>query len=416
MSALTLTKTYGDSQLLSATDVTDMWTELESKTNGNIDNDNVATGWASFDDTTLAKDTSYTMGTTNSALIRFYTADNSVGLLHDTTARKTLFKSGGTQVGEIDTSSNFTITKDIYFYNRSTTYPLSYLIGYGKPVLVYSDGTTINVEQNTTTANTTLIVFPTGPIAVTEDVAATHKFRQLKTSASANGYGASHTGAADSGMKVGLSLTANTWYFVYAVKVQYGDDAGNKFILVVDSTNPSPSNWSTLDTAYGAGMWVYLGLFRYGHGGAQTTTMIPFLQDSRGGHSFTGRAAAGNFFGVRVASSFIDSTSFANIVTLTAANSGNAAPAVCPIIKITMRVIDDSGDGSKGCIKVTDSSDVLLWNLPAFSENSLGGDLPQGWEIKIPNQGLKFAAKRHSGVDDDYDVTVYISAVLDEWA
>lgn len=413
MSALTLTKNYGDLTLLFKADIDGMWTELETKINGNIDSDNVASGWASFNQVTLSKDVDYKLGATNSAYMYFSSSTNEFVFAHVTTNRSTLFKIAGTTVGTLDESANLSLTQDVYFYNSSTVYPLSYLIGYSKPVLVYVDSTTINVEQNTGVASRTLIVFPSGPIAVTEDVSTTNKFRQIKISVTANGYLSSHTGDADSGMKVGLSLTANTWYFVYAVKVVGGNDAGNNFVLVVDSVNPSPTNWSTLDSSYTAGNWIYLGLFRYGHGGASTTTMIPFIQDHQGWHSFTGKAASTNFFGIRVDSSTISSTSYSTLFTATGADSGNAAPTTCSVLRITYRPIADGDGDLVGHVLVSDSSDVVLLNLPSFAMND--GAIAHGFMCKVPNIGAKVKAKRGGSLTDDYAITTYISAVLDEW-
>jgi len=413
--SVTLTKNYGDLTLLFVSDIHGMWTELETKVNTTgLDSTDVASGWATWAMVTLEKDTDYTMGLTSSGIVRFYSTDNTFVFAHDTNAKITYFKINGTEVAQVDTSANFKVKKDVFFYNRSTVYGLSYLIGYEKPVLVYLTSTTIQVEQNTNTAHRTLIVFPSGPIAVTEDISATHKFRKLVTSATANGYSTSHTGAADSGMKSGVTLTANTWYFVYAVIVRGGDDVGNNYIMVADSVNPTPGNWSTLDTSYGSGGWVYLGMFRYGHGGAQTTTMVPFIQDHQGWLTFTGRAASGNFFGIRVASTTISSTSYTTLETFTAANSGDAAPANVSIIKGTIRPVGDGDSDFHGAIRITDGSDVTLWELPSFGSN-LSDNEAHGWEFKLPNVGLKLKGRRGVNASEDWDVTAYISAVLDEW-
>lgn len=414
MSQLALSKLYGDLTLLFKADIDTMWTELEAKVNGNLDDDNVESGWASWNQVTLDKDADLSFGTTSSGVVRFYSATNEFVFAHDTTARNTIFKVGGTEIARVDSSANFKIDTDLFFYNRNTTYPLSYLVGYQKPVLVYVDSTTINVEQNTATANTTLIVLPTGPIAVTEDVSATHKFRQLKTSATANGYISTHTGAADSGMRVGLSLAANTWYFVYAVVVNYGDDAGDNFILVGDDTNPMPTNWSTLDTRYGAGMWLYLGMFRRGFGDAQTTTVIPFLQDHQGWLTFTSRASSGDFFGILYDDTASSSTSYTTITTFSHGNSGDAVPANCSLLKFNVRVGADADSDMMGAIKLTDSSGNDLHILPSFG-NNLTASEDHGWEFKIPaGEGIILKA-RHGSSGEDYDIDVAVAAVLDEW-
>lgn len=390
MSALTLTKNYGDLTLLMASDLHGMWTELETKTNGNLDSDNVASGWASFSQLTMSKDTVYSMGATDSGTIFFKSSTNEFVIGH--TAAKSYFVNiGGSQRFNCDTAGGIGANYDVYFYNRSTTYPLSYLIQYQKPVLVYVDSSTINIEQNTTTANRTLIVFPAGPIAVTEDVSSTHKFRQLKLTATANGYSAAHTGAADSGKYAGLTLADNTWYFVYAVVVQGGNDAGNNFILVVDDTSPKTSNWSTLDTQFGSGMWVYVGMIRIGHGLADESTLVPFQYDHQGWLTFTGRATSDDFFGIKIANSSITSTTVGTVVSVTAADSGHAAPDTCSLMKISYRP-KGSGDNWNGTFYVTDSSDNVLMDLPSFGPNLATTDA-HGFSFKVPNIGWKLKAE-----------------------
>lgn len=384
MSALSLTKNYADSTLLFAADVHDMWSELETKTNGNLDNDNVTAGWAKFSQVTLEKDVDFTLGASDSSYLYWKTSTSDMVFAFVTTQRDVLFKIANTTVMELDQDSNLSITHDVYFHNKSTQYPLSSLIGYQKPVLVYEDTNTVYVEQNTTTGNRTLIVFPSGPISVTENTATSHKFRMLKLDATANGYSAAHTGAADSGLKSGLTLSSNTWYFVYAVVVQGGDDASSdNFILVVDSTNPTPTNWSTLDTAYGSGMWVYIGALRYGYGTTLEEELVPFVQDHSGWTYFTGRASTDNFFGIRLIEAELTSTSIGTILTLSPGNSGNAVPANCSHYKMSYRP-EASGDEMNGYVAVYDSTDTLMWRMPSFAVN-LTVDEAHGWEMKLPN-------------------------------
>lgn len=417
MSQLSLSKLYGDLTLLFKSDIDTMWTELEAKVNGNLDQDNIATGTFTWDQVTLDKDTDMTIGATESGLIRFYSADNELVFAHDTTARNTIFMINTVEIARVDSSANFKVDTNVFFYNRNTTYGLVHLLNYQKPVLVYVSATTIRVEQNTGTANQTLIVFPAGPIAVVEDTAATHKFRMLTTSATANGYISTHTGAADSGMRVGLTLAANTWYFVYAVVVNYGDDAGDNFILVGDDTSPAPANWSTLDTRYGAGMWVYLGLFRRGFGSATTTTVIPFVQDHQGWHTFTETAAANMFFGICMDDTTSGATTYASgtVTTFNSGNSGDAVPATCSLIKGTVRVEADADLDMMGGLALYDGSGNPLWFLPSFG-NNLTEDEAHGFEFKIPNaQGITLRAA-HGSSGEDFLIEVQIAAVLDEWA
>lgn len=384
MSVLALTKNYADSTLLFASDLHGMWTELETKSNGGIDNDNIVAGWASFSNVTLLKDTAFTIGLTASAHIKYDNATSKLIFSHITTAKSFLFKIGGTIVMEADVSGNVSLTKDVFFYFRSITYPLSYLIGYQKPVLVFSDTNTVYVEQNTTTANRSLIVFPNGPCAVTEDIVATNKFRMLKLDAVANGYLATHTGAADSGIKAGLTLASNTWYFVYAAIVRGGADVNNSnWILVVDSINPMPANWVTHDTTYGSGNWVYLGTLRYGYGTTLDLELVPFIMDHTGWTQYTSRAATDNFFGVKLAEVSVSSTVLSTMLTMTKANSGNGAPANISHMKLAVRPIA-AGAQIAGNFGVYDGTDLLLWRLPSFAQNLTTLEA-HGWDFKVPN-------------------------------
>lgn len=384
MSALSLTKNYADSTLLLTSDIHGMWTELETKTNGSIDNDNVTSGWANWGQVALGVDTLWTMGASGSSY--FYYADSTDQLVFAflTTQRDVLFKQNGTTQAELTDGSDFITQNDIYFFNRNSTYPLTHLIGYQKPAMVYEDSTTVRIEQNTTTANRSLIVFPTGPVAVSEDTSSTHKFRKLKLDAVANGYDDAHTGAADSGLRASLTLSANTWYFVYAVIVQGGDDAAvDNFILVVDDTSPIPTNWGTLDGRYTSGHWVYLGPLRYGFGTTSTEELVPFIQDHAGWVTFTGRASTDDFFGIKTVNGGITSTTYATLEEFAPADSGDAAPSTCSHMKISYRPVADGAE-MNGNLIITDGSDNVLWDLPSFAVN-LAVEDAHGWMVTVPN-------------------------------
>jgi hypothetical protein len=384
MSALTLTKNYADSTLLMVTDIHGMWDELETKTNGNITSEHVNSGWASFSQATLSQDVDYTLGTTASSYFYYKSTTDEMVYAFVTTQRDVLFKLGGTLQLELDEVSDLHAERDIYFFNYNTTYPLSYLVGYQKPVLIYEDSTTVYVEQNTTTANRTLVVFPVGPIAVTENIASSHKFRMLKLDAVANGYSSGHTGAADSGLQVGLTLTANTWYFVYAVVVQGGDDAAtDNFVLVVDDLKPLPTNWGSLDSAYGAGKWVYIGALRYGHGSTNSEELVAFVQDHSGWMTFTSRGGTDDFFGIKLGEYQVSSTSVGTMQTITPADSGNAVPTTMSHYRLSIRTVA-VGAEMCGSLTATDGSDNLLWNLPSFAAN-LTETEAHGWDFKVPN-------------------------------
>lgn len=145
-------------------------------------------------------------------------------------------------------------------------------MGYRRPNLSRTGATTIDVENNTGTANQTSILFPDGTIrSVTENTASTHKYRRFTITATAEFI----TGTEDSGLYTGLSEAANTWYAMYAVKSQIDS---SKFVLVGTTTLPLQANYATLNTNLGTDSWVYLGMVRNGDGSAGNSDLLPFNQ------------------------------------------------------------------------------------------------------------------------------------------
>lgn len=159
---------------------------------------------------------------------------------------------------------------------------LMYLLArYRKPRLEYSSASVVSIENNTGTASETVII--------ARDRVWTVVDRTCSLASTANGYGAAHVGAAVSGIEDGLAEAANTWYYIYAVEVQYGSDAnGANCILCASTTSPLQANAATLDTEYGAGKWIYMGVIRNGfNDGVTTLDIIPFVYDGYGHLEFT---------------------------------------------------------------------------------------------------------------------------------
>ena len=422
MSQLSLTKAYADGQLLYLSYIETMWSQLETKVNGGIDSDNIASGSIAINKITLSANATYTFGATDSGFMTYLSASTSLGFGTSVSSKDVIFKVENAEAARIDsTSYDFKVQKDVFFKDRSTAFGLTRLIGtYQKPVLVYVSATLVDIENNTETANQTLIVFPSGPVAVTENTGATNKFRRLSLAATANGYGASHTGAADSGLKSGLSLSANTWYYVYAVRVQYGDDAGNNFILVVDSTSPAYANHSTLNTAYGSNEWVYIGSLRYGFQDTATTTLVPFVQDHQGWTTFIDRGTANQYIGIMGASTTISSTSFTSIYSHTSSSSGMAVPSTMGLVKWGFQLIVD-GDtylaaGLEWAVESGGAWSSTLATLPFPDVDGISGAV-QSFSFKTPNvTGTGFFAKRSSSYTEyDFTIRVFIEAVLDHF-
>lgn len=148
------------------------------------------------------------------------------------------------------------------------------LAGYRRPVLKWVSITSVDVENNTGTANQTTIVFPDGSVrSVTEDTSSTHKYRRFIITDTAQ----FTTGTEDSGMRSGESEAVSTWYGMYAVKSAV--DA-TKFVLVGSVTIPTQGNFATLNTNLGgANNWVYLGMIRNGDNSGTTGDILKFVQN-----------------------------------------------------------------------------------------------------------------------------------------
>ncbi|UOF79079.1 hypothetical protein [Caudoviricetes sp.] len=414
MSALSLTKNYEDLTVLFEADLDGMWSELEAKVNGNIDSDNVASGWANLAQLTISDDVTLYFGATSTAYIK-YDGTNNVFIFGNTSqGEHTRFYVNGTEVGYIDgTSHDLVIKKDVYFANRSTSFSLFRMVGaYRKPVLVYNSSTQIVVENNTETAHQTLIVFPSGPVAVTENVGGADKYRMLKTGSTANGYDSGHTGAADSGLRTGLSLSANTWYFVYAARVRYGDDAGNNFIMVLDDTEPTQANESTLNTRYGSGEWVYLGSVRRGYGDYSSTTLIPFQMDKSGWTYFISNASGSGVGGAGIqvySSTSFNTSSYTSLYTIGAGTGAYTIPSIFDALQLQF-VIDDNTDSSYLLSsRLVDDLGVLWYGPTIYSDDSR----KDGYSPRVVNVvGVTFQAKRE-GVSEDAEIYLTVAAFQD---
>lgn len=165
------------------------------------------------------------------------------------------------------------ISGDISFAGAVTfTGGVANLFGYRRPNLVFVNTSTVDVENNTDTANQTSILFPDGTIrSVVENTAAAHKYRRFIITATAE----YTTGTEDSGLHSGTTEDTNTWYAIYAVKSQIDS---TKFILDGNLVMPVQANYATLDTAFGTNGWVYLGMIRNGDSQASTGDILSFVQ------------------------------------------------------------------------------------------------------------------------------------------
>jgi hypothetical protein len=172
------------------------------------------------------------------------------------------------------------------------------LFFYRRPALSFVSVTTVDVENNTGTANETRIIFPDGTErSVTEDTASTNKYRRFIITAAAE----FTSGTEDSGLRSGLAEATDTWYAIYAVKSTINTA---NFVLAGDTTLPSQANFATLNTRYGTNGWVYLGMIRNGDASAATGDILSFYQSGiKVGFANTCTGQAMNGLGLRLATS-----------------------------------------------------------------------------------------------------------------
>ncbi len=143
-------------------------------------------------------------------------------------------------------------------------------LNYRRPVLKWTSASTVDIENNTGTANDTKIIFPDGELRdVTEDTGSTNKFRRFDITATAE----FTSGTEDSGLRSGESEANNTWYGLYAVKSLIDS---SKFVTVGTATLPLQANVSTLNSNFNTNGWAYLGLIRNGNSQNNDTDILGF--------------------------------------------------------------------------------------------------------------------------------------------
>ncbi len=146
-------------------------------------------------------------------------------------------------------------------------------IGAPIPDLVYVSATTASIKQNTTTTDMTSIKFFDGTVkSVTEDLGATPKIRLLDLAVDAEWT----TGTEQSGKYPSSTLANGSWLIVYAVKSLIN---ASKFVLVARTLEPVVANVTTLNSNFGTGSWVPVGILKAGVNGSLDTNLVAFRQD-----------------------------------------------------------------------------------------------------------------------------------------
>lgn len=386
MGTLTITKSYAASTALMEVDIDAFRNGLHTLFNTDkLGSTNFSGAMAltstKFTGTSILStdNTNITFGATSDATFGLDASKNFVWNT-STTTFELRFYAGSTYYMEVATDKVNMPGDIIIGAGGSGQSVLQALSSYRKPVLEWSSSTAVTLQNNSATTDQTVIYFPTFIAAVTE--AAPSKFRFASISVEANGYGTAHTGAAKGGRKVGLALTTNTWYYVYAAKVRSGTDFSSstaKFVIVFDNVAPLAANGATLDTSYGNGNWVYLGLVRYGFGAAGTGAAIPrFKYSNKGWCSFyeTDPAYAGINLAYTTTDADDTTTAF---YTFAAGISGQVLPETIGHVRLQLaraRVSDWKIRETS-----TSTSDVI-W---AGGWQTDDGTLGHGFLVEVPN-------------------------------
>lgn len=256
--------------------------------NPNLDSNNLADGAFTYSSLTAELGDDEEFGWAD-AYMFYDNANDDFSIVNEVGDIVFGFMSGSNIVESARFKSNGSLEINKLMLNTSKGFQgvsMNWLLSrYRKPRLVYVDGSTISLEQNG--PNGEVLVYGRDRLWSIVD-------NTLAFGSNANGETSGDTGAAVSGLLQGESRTANRWYYIYAVEVQYGTNSnGINAILVGSVTSPLPSNITTLNSAFGTGKWVYMGVVRNGYNdGTNTNVIIPFKYDDNGYLRFTNATAS----------------------------------------------------------------------------------------------------------------------------
>lgn len=196
------------------------------------------------------------------------------------------------------------------------------LCKYRRPTLVYNGATNLSIETGivTGTSGDATMLFPDGDLR-TETSASRYQMTITQNAVFNNATLGSNQG----GLRTG-SVSNNTWYCLYAVKVS---TFSANWVLVADTVTPVQANYSTLNTNFGTNGWVYVGVVPYGDGASVPGAFTVFYQS---GNSFVlaNNIGDGRGHGVRLATT----ASAQNLTWSYAIGSSIASAQVPPTILI----------------------------------------------------------------------------------
>lgn len=292
--------------------------------NQNLDETNIAAGSMAWSSLSALADDAALKFTSSHGTLKYVSASDYFEIKNSQGDIVWGHRSGSTLTDymELDSATGNLTLKGTLYFNRGVgsqeVSMLHLLSRYRKPRLQYTSADVVTAENN---VNGACIIMGRDRLWTLYDTS-------CSLAADANGYASGHTGAAVSGLLVADTRTANRWYFIYAVEVQYGTQAdGTYCILVARELSPETSNITTLNTDFGTGKWVYMGCIRNGYNdGTNTNVIVKFVQDSGGMMRFTEGTVTNEGIGVTLASTTSASNLEYTIVI------GNAAAATCPVV------------------------------------------------------------------------------------
>jgi hypothetical protein len=398
MAAFTITKAYADGTALTETHIDNFRNALLTYLN------TTKLVAANFDPAaviTAAKMTGTELTDTDTEYITFgATADGYIGtdadksLVIGTNASDELVFTANDEVLTMSASA-ITIEKDFEIKKGGTTHTVLQIVSQAirKPNLYWGGTSYVALARNHPTAFTTTVVFPTAIAEVTESGGASSKYRQCSIDVEANGYLTSHTGDARGGRRVGLAKTTNKWYAVYAVLLRAGNDysaTSAKFVLLIDDTLPTPANESTLDSYYGEGGWVYMGLIRYGYGAdGNSARIIKFTYSNKGWCYLHGNDSGATYAGLQLANDEDDEDNTASaFYTVANGMAGNVIPETISHAQFSV------GREYVSDWYVKDTSGDIMWRGGWQTKNAAH---PSGFVMDLPcYSGMGFYQERKS--------------------
>lgn len=248
-----------------------------------------------------------------------------------------------------------------------------------RPVLQWASVTTVAVESGLDgTSGDIPMLFPDGTFR-TETSATRTTFNITRNAVLV-------TSGAQSGLTGVTTEATNTWYALYACKVT---DSSTLWVTVGSTVLPLRANFSTLNTAYGANGWVYLGLIRNGDNATATGDILKFFQ-SGNITQFT-NAAASN--GVNLPGTILATTAGATSLTYTS-SSGTGTTDIPNNVALVW-FTGHSGSGGTGTI--------------AYK----GGSNQDNYFIQAENASVRNAVTYLSSVNDSNVITGAASVTRD---